>query len=364
MATIKLYKIQMPLLSSFTTSFDTTVYKVALIFELTDLNIKAYSECVTDENPYYSYEDNFTAMHIIKDHLLKLISDLPEPETFIKRASKVKGHNMAKAAIEMLLWDYKAKKEKVPLYQMLYKSKNYADVGISIGMDDPALMLSNVENALKAGYKRIKVKIAHGKELSILNAIRDTYPEIPLSADANADYTLSDLDLLKSLDRFNLVYLEQPLSHDDIIDHAILKKNISTPICLDESITSYENAVKAFEIGATDIINIKPGRVGGLYNSLLIAKTAREHDGHAWVGGMLETGIGRAFNIALASTDLIDYPGDTSPNSRYFSRDIVVNPFKMENGRIYPYNEHGIGIKIDNEQLSNVTIFSEKLLEK
>lgn len=361
MVNIKLYKIRIPLLSSFTTSFDTTVDKIALIFELTDSNIKAYSECVTDENPYYSDEDNFTSMHIIKDHLLKLIADIPEPEIFMEKASKIKGHNMAKAAIEMLLWDFKAKRENVPLYQMLGNSKNYAEVGISIGIDDPVLMLNDVEKALSAGYKRIKVKIARGKEISILNTIRDTYPNIPLSADANSDYTLSDMDLLKSLDRFNLLYLEQPLSHDDIIDHSILRKNIKTPICLDESITSYENAVKAFEIGATDIVNIKPGRVGGLANSLHIAKTAREHDGHAWVGGMLETGVGRAFNIALASTKLIDYPGDTSPNSRYFSRDIVTNPFMMINGTISPKSGPGIGVNIDNEQLKKVTIFTEIL---
>jgi O-succinylbenzoate synthase len=361
MVNIKIYKIRTPLLSSFTTSFDTTVDKIAWLFELTESNIKAYSECVTDEKPYYSYEDNVTAIHIIKDHLLKLITDIPEPETFMKRASRIKGHNMAKAAIEMLLWDFKAKRESVPLYRILGDSKNYAEVGISIGIDDPVLMLRNVEKALSAGYKRIKVKIARGKEIGILNTIRDTYPDIPLSADANSDYTLSDMDTLKSLDRFNLVYLEQPLSHDDIIYHSILRKNINTPICLDESITSYENAVKAFEIGATDIVNIKPGRVGGLVNSLLIAKVAQEHHGHAWVGGMLETGIGRAFNIALASTKLIDYPGDTSPNSRYFSRDIVTNPFRMIDGKITPNSEPGIGVNIDKEQLNKVTILTEVL---
>lgn len=361
MASLKIYKIKIPLLNAFTTSFDTTVFKIGHVLVLTDADTEAYSECVTDENPYYSYEDNFTSLHIIKDHLSELISDLPDPDIFMKRASRIKGHNMAKAAIEMLLWDLKSKQENIPLYKALGDSKNFADVGISIGIDEAPVMLSRVEKALAEGYKRIKVKISRGKELSIISTIRDTYPEIPLSVDANSDYTLSDLDTLKKLDRYNLLYLEQPLSHDDLIDHSILRKNISTPICLDESITSPENAIKAFEIGATDIINIKPGRVGGLYNSLSIAKIAREHDGHAWVGGMLETGIGRAFNISLAATKLIDFPGDTSPNSRYFSRDLVTNPFTMVNGRISPNNAPGIGVEIDREQLNKVTIFSENI---
>ncbi len=348
--------MRLPLLSPFTTSFGTEVARSGLVLSLESDATSAYSECVAFDNPYYSYEDNQTALHVIKDHLVKLILDAPRPAEFLSRADGIRGHNMAKAAVEMLLWDYHSKKEGRPLDKMLGESKGYADVGISIGIEEPSKMVAKVSRAVKRGYKRIKVKIEKGREIDIIGSIRKIHPDIPLSADANSCYSIGDIGLLVRLDRYDLEYIEQPLGHDDLIDHAKLRKKISTPICLDESISSADKARQAFEIGAADIINIKPGRVGGLMSSLAIAETARRNAGHVWVGGMLETGIGRSFNIAFASSKLVDYPGDTSPNDKYFARDIVKNPFSMREGRIRPNRGPGIGVEVDESYLRKVTL--------
>ena len=341
-------EVRIPFLSPFTTSFGTEKERDALILRFSSGGVTALAECVTDEGPYYSYEDNHTAMHIIKDLLANSVRDAPTPSEFMRRVERIRGHNMAKASVEMMLWDYHCKKGRKSMAEALGPTKGHAEVGISIGMDKPEAMAKRVGAAIERGYRRIKVKIEKGKEHEILRAVRDEYPEVSLSADANSDYRYSDLPLLKRIDRFGLVYLEQPLEHDDLIDHVRLAKEISTPICLDESISTVDSARQAFEIGAAKVINIKPGRLGGFNNSLEVARIARENGGHVWVGGMLETGIGRAFNVAFASIKLIDYPGDTSPNDRYFARDIVKNPFNMENGRIRPNDGPGIGVELDS----------------
>ncbi|MEM3252766.1 MAG: o-succinylbenzoate synthase [Thermoplasmata archaeon] len=346
----------MPLISPFTTSFGTHVNKDVYIFKMENDGVTAYSECVTDENPFYGPEDNYTAIHMIKKYLIPIVQQLPDPEEFQEKTKFLKGNNMAKAAMEMLLYDYYSKVENEPLYRYLGNSRGYANVGISLGMEDINVTLRKIQEAIDRGYKRIKLKIMKGKEIEILKAVRDHYPDIVLSADANSDYTEKDFDLIQKIDRFDLVYLEQPLYHDDIIYHSKLASLLSTPICLDESITSPEKAKKAFEIGACSVINIKPGRVGGIYNSLNIINTVKENNGHVWIGGMLETGIGRAFNIAMASLSDVDYPGDTSPNDRYFKNDIVKNTFRMEKGEIKPYNNKGIGIEIDEEYLKKYTV--------
>lgn len=353
--------VQMPLNTPFETSFGVQTDRVAYIFTLENDGITAYSECVTDVEPYYSYEDNDTAFHIIKQYLSRFIEDVPDPDVFMQRAEKIKGHEMAKAAIEMLLWDYRSKELGLPLHKYLGKTRGYANVGISIGMMESQKLLETVLNSINKGYKRVKVKIKKGREAEILSAVRNTFSEAVLSADANCDYTLGDMELLRNIDQYGLVYLEQPLDHDDLIDHSELRKVISTPICLDESITSVEKARKAFQIEAVDVINIKPGRVGGLGNSLKIAQLVNDFGGHCWVGGMLETGIGRAFNVALACNELITMPGDTSPNDKYFVQDIVRNIFKMDAGTISPYESPGIGVLIDKEYLAKVTLESGEL---
>ena len=353
--------VRMPFLSPFTTSFGTEKERNALILRYSSGGVTALAECVTSIGPFYSYEDNLTAMHIIRGFLAKALRGAPPPSEFMQKVEWIRGHNMAKAAVEMLLWDYHSKNERKSMVEALGPTKGYADVGISIGMDKPENMVKKAGDAIGRGYKRVKVKIEKGKEYAILKAVRDSFPEIPLSADANSDYRYGDLPLLKRIDQFNLVYLEQPLEHDDLVDHSKLAKELSTPICLDESISTVERARQAFEIGAAKIINIKPGGLGGFTNSLEVAKIAREEGGHVWVGGMLETGVGRAFNVAFASLEIVDYPGDTSPNDKYFARDIVKNPFKMEDGRIRPNAGPGIGVEMDAGALRRYTIKRTKV---
>ena len=349
-------KLKLPLISPFTTSFGTDTDKDVFVFILEHNGIIAYSESVTDENPFYGPEDNYTAFHIIKDYLSPIVKELPEPAVFNERSQLIKGNNMAKAAMEMLLYDYHAKLKDQPLDKFMGKSKGHTDVGISLGMDKIETTLKKIQDALDRGYKRIKVKIMKGKEMDILGSVRDSFPDITLSADANSDYTEKDFDLVKKIDRYDLVYLEQPLYHDDIIYHARLAKQMSTPICLDESITSPEKAQKAFEMDACKVINIKEGRLGGIENSLTVMDIVKSFNGHVWIGGMLETGIGRAFNVSIASLEGINYPGDTSPNDKYFLHDIVKNPFKMVNGTIKPNKGKGTGILIDKEYLNKYTI--------
>lgn len=360
--TLTVDHVRIPFLSPFTTSFGTEAERDALILRLDAAGVKAFGECVASGGPFYSYEDNSTSLHIIRDHLVRMIEDNPTPEEFMRRSARIRGHNMAKAALEMMLWDFRAKLEGKPIVSSLGPSKGHADVGISLGIDKPEVTNERVVQALKRGYKRIKLKIDRGREYEIIKSVRDSFPGIPLSADANSCYTLKDIQALKRIDRFGLVYLEQPLGHDDLIDHSKLARELSTPICLDESIQTVEKAEQALEIGACSVINIKPGRLGGLSNSLKVARLARKRGSHVWVGGMLETGIGRSFNVSLASLRTIDYPGDTSPNDKYFARDIVKNPFKMINGAIKPNPGAGIGVDVDSEFLERSTVNSWKLL--
>ncbi len=351
------YHLIMPMKVPFTTSFGSSTTKDVLAFELEHDGIKAYSECTTNEDPFYGPEDNVTALHIIKDYLAKEVKKLPAPEEFNLSVRNVKGNNMAKSAMEMLLYDYHAKDNKKTLIQYIgERSRGHANAGVSIGMDRLDATLNRIQEAIDKKYKRIKVKIKKGREIEILSSIRDHFPEIPLSADANSDYSERDFDILKQLDRYELEYIEQPLYHDDVYYHSKLAKEIGTPICLDESIVSPELARTAMETEACSIINIKPGRVGGLHNSVEIAKIVKEYNGHCWVGGMLETGIGRSYNMSLASLELIDFPGDTSPNDKYFERDIVNNPFVMVNGTIEPNTGLGIGANVNLEQLKGYEI--------
>ena len=354
--------VSMEMKVPFETSFGRQAHRNAMIFSLEHDGIEAFSECVTDTGPYYSYEDNTTALHIITDHLVPRLSSLPDPSEFMDSVRDIKGHNMAKAALEMLLWDYNCRSGKIPLHRSLGQSRGYAQVGVSIGMDTVENVSRRAIEAKNAGYRRVKIKIKKGREMDLVSHVREAIGDFPLSVDANTDYTLDDLESLKTLDRFALVYMEQPLEHSDILDHSELAKKIRTPICLDESITSSEDARKALAIGACSVINIKPGRVGGLTESMRIAKISREKGCHVWIGGMLETGIGRAFNVAMASSELVDYPGDTSPNSRYFQRDIVRNPFTMNDGIIKPNDLPGTGVEIDREELERVTVWKKDLI--
>lgn len=355
--------VRMPLLSAFSNSGGTMLSRNALILQLAKGGTEAVSECVTDETPSCTGEDNRTALRVIKSEFAdELRADPPTPGEFLDLVGRVGGHQMAKAAVEMLLWDYHAKRDGAPLDEALGGSRGYAEAGLAIGMGRGGEVVDRVGAALRRGYKRIKVKIDREGALRTLGAIREAFPEAPLSADANACFKLPmDLARLKRLDEFELQYLEQPLGYDDFAGHTRLAKEMSTPICLDESVTTVERARQALETGAAKVINVKPGRVGGLKPAMEIARLARAKRAHVWVGGMLETGVGRAFNVALAAQREFDRPGDTSPNDRYFERDLVKNPFKMRSGRVRPNQANGSGVVLDRDLLASVTLDSWKV---
>lgn len=355
---LTIHYVSLRLKTPFKTSLGVEKVRKSLILDYQSNGIRAFSECAAFDIPYYSAEDNLTALHVITEYLAKYLNNEhgkdrghpPSPEEFIRRASNIRGHNMAKAAVEMLLWDYFAKLEGKPLVRALGNSRGYADVGISLGMEEKQELLSKkVEMAVKRRYKRIKIKIQPGMDYDPVKSVRDRYPDVRLSIDANGGYSIKkDVSVLKKLDGLNLEYIEQPLEYDDLFDHATLAKEISTPICLDESITTPRIAEQALKIGAAKVVNIKLGRLGGLSNSLETARIVRENGGNVWVGGMLEMGIGRSFNIALASHELVNLPGDTSPNDEYFAKDIVSNPFVLENdGTIRANKGAGIGVDLD-----------------
>ena len=355
-------KISNPLLKPFKTSFGTQLTRDAIILSYQDGEMRAFAEAVTDDAPLYGYEDNFTVLHVINNHLKAMFSPDLEPHKFNEKAKEIRGHNMAKGAMEMLLWDINAKREGKPLHKILGKSKGYADVGISIGMSSIEDEMKTIDESVKKGYRRIKVKIEKGFNVELLRAIRKRFGDIPISADANQGFTRNDFKILKKIDAFDLLYIEQPLPLEDINGHAMLRKEMKTPICLDESIESVESATNAIEREAVDVINIKPGRVGGLQNSIDIMEKAKENGVKIWIGGMLETGIGRSFNVSLASNSLVNMPGDTSPNYRYFKKDITNETFEMRDGRIAPYRGSGIGVSVDYEFLNSIQVEGGRLL--
>ena len=343
--------VKMPLLEPFSNSRGSMVARKAIILQLKHGDIQAYSECVTDESPSSTQETNETAIRAIKGSLAKKMrGSPPSPKEFIEAVKSVEGEQMAKSAIEMLLWDYSAKSRALPLDVALGESKGSAEAGISLGLGTKGEVISKIDDALRRGYKRIKVKIERAAAFETLKSIRLAFPWIPLSADANGSFELErDVEVLKRMDRFDLRYLEQPLGFGAIIDHAKLAKEISTPICLDESVATVHDAERILEVAAASVFNVKPGRVGGLSAAMEIARMARERGAHVWVGGMLETGVGRAFNVAFASQKRVDYPGDVSPNDRWFEADLVKNPFGMKEGSLRPNQGNGIGVELDRE---------------
>lgn len=359
----KISLVNLPLLAPFSSSIGTEPSKSALILKWQSDGVRAFSECFAPGNAsYYGLKDGGDeeeTLRIIKNQLYRVLMEKTSPEEFLEKVNKkLRGYSAAKAAVEMLLWDYHAKLKKESLSEALGEPRGYAEVGISLGIEKTQEMVKRVGEAVENGYRRVKVKIEKGREYEILSSVRDAFPNVPLSADANCSYTLKDLDALKRIDGFDLEYLEQPLGRDDIVGHAKLSRELATPICLDESISSVDRAREALDTGAARVVNIKPARLGGLLNSLRVAGIVRERGGHSWVGGMLETGVGRAFNVALASHRSIDYPGDTSPNGRYFSKDIVKNPFlmtKKDRGRMRPNPGPGIGVVLDDAFLNEIT---------
>ncbi|MFI8574228.1 o-succinylbenzoate synthase [Rossellomorea aquimaris] len=360
---IILRQIKMDLLYPFTTSVGTETDKTIILVEVKSASgISGWGESVAITQPIYNEETVETNWHMMSDHLLPLLQReaVQHPDEVSGRFQKIKGNYNAKAAIEGAVWDLYAKENNLPLAKALGGTKDRIEVGVSVGIQQSeTFMLKQIEDYLKEGYKRIKVKIQPGWDTGIIRSIRQEFPKIPLMADANCAYSLNDIETLKALDEFDLMMIEQPLDHDDIIDHAKLQSQLKTPICLDESIHSFEDARKAIELGSCKIINLKIGRVGGLTEAKKIHDLCLEHNIPMWCGGMLEAGIGRAHNIAITSLGNFTLPGDTAPSSHYWKRDIIQPEVEMKDGYIVVPEAPGIGYEPDLEQIEALTMYSK-----
>ncbi|MEI4769543.1 o-succinylbenzoate synthase [Psychrobacillus sp. FJAT-51614] len=357
---INIRKMNMTMKSPFTTSFGSLQVKEFLLLEVTDeFGNTGWGESTAFSSPWYNEETVETNLHIIRDFLIPLVLDknFGHPDEVSEVFAPLRKNNMAKAAVEGAIWDLYAKRNKLTLAEALGGTAKKIEVGISIGIQKSTEELVElVGTYIKDGYKRIKVKIKPRNDIEIIHALREAYPDVPLMADANSAYTLKDIALLKQLDDFNLMMIEQPLASDDIIDHAKLQKELKTPICLDESIHSMEDARKAIELGSTKVINIKIGRVGGLTEAKKIHDYCMEKGVPVWCGGMLEAGIGRAHNIALTTLPNFLLPGDTSGSSRYWEQDIIKPEVVADDGYITVPNAYGIGYEPNLEVMDRFTV--------
>jgi o-succinylbenzoate synthase len=355
-----LHHISMPLVSPFETSFGRETDRECIIVALTADGLTGYGECVATRDPGYNYETSGTAWHILKDFVAPLIldKDIADAQDFQKRVEGIRGHHLAKAGVEMALWDLLGKHDGKSLREMLGGARDKVEVGVSIGIQESAsALVQSVESYLEKGYRRVKIKIKPGREVDETAAVRRAYPNLRLQVDANSAYTLETADLLKSLDDFNLLLIEQPLFEDDIWDHRKLQAEFKTPICLDESVVSPRHARYALEMEACRIINIKPARVAGLSQGMMIHDYCHARDVPVWCGGMLETGVGRASNLAIASLPGFVLPGDISASDRYYQRDITNERFVLNSdSTIDVPSEPGLGVTINESALKQFTL--------
>ena len=357
---ITLHHISMPLVAPFETSFGRETDRQCVLITLQAEGLTGYGECVATRDPGYNYETAGTAWHILKDFVSPLIlgKDIKDALDFQDKAAGIRGHHLAKAGVEMALWDLVGKRDGRSLKEMLGGTRETVEVGVSIGIQESAsALVRTVESYLAQGYRRIKIKIKPGREIEETSAIRRAYPDLRLQVDANSAYTLETAGALKPLDDLDLLLIEQPLYEDDIWDHRRLQAEFKTPICLDESILSPRHARYALEMGACQIINIKPARVAGLSQGLMIHDYCRARNVPVWCGGMLETGVGRASNLAIASLPGFILPGDISASDRYYQRDITNERFVLnEDSTIDVPNGHGLGVTIDRDALKQFTL--------
>lgn len=366
---IKLREIHLPLLEPFRISSGVSVSRRILLLELTDVDgITGWSECVAEEEPNYSPETVDTAWWAVREWIAPRIigQTLDGPEVVHDvLARNFRGHLMAKAAVEMGCWDVAARCAETSLSRLLGGTRDRVATGISLGIQDsPAELVRRAARARDEGYRKIKLKIQPGADIEYVRAVRNALgPAAPLMVDANSAYTMADIELIAQLDEFDLIMLEQPLGQDDVVQHATLQRRMRTPICLDESITDVQRAEAMIALGSGRIVNIKPGRVGGFSASRRIHDLCQRHGIPVWCGGMLESGIGRAHNVALASLPNFVLPGDLSPSSRYWHQDIVFPAWTMSNqGWVtVPRDKPGIGVEPDLDRIDRITARTEVL---
>ena len=347
---VELFVVRLPLKRAYETSGSRETHQTRVIARVESEGAVGWGESVAPELPWYSGETPKTVWYALDEIMIPalLAADLHQPEDTERILAWIREHRMAKATLEMAIWDLFAKRDGRSLSKLIGGTRDRILCGVAIGIQ-PSIedLLATIRRELSAGYQRVKVKIKPGWDGSVAQAIRDAFPDLPFMLDANSAYTLADAPLFKRIDAFAPTMIEQPLAHDDIVDHATLQREIKTPICLDESIHTGDDARKAIELGATRVINIKAGRVGGLTSARRIHDVCREAGVPVWCGGMLEMGIGRAHNVHLASLPNFSLPGDVSASERYFATEIIGEPFTVQpDGTMRVPTGPGIGVTV------------------
>jgi len=365
---IVLREIRLALKEPFRISSGVMSERRILLLELTDADGDAmWAECVAGETPNYSYETIDTAWHAIREWLSpRLLGTSFESPDLIHAVleKNIAGHNMAKAALEMGSWALAAQGQGIPLSELIGGTRTRVPTGISIGIQaNPDALVQRAQRAVADGYRKIKVKIQPGADVDYVGAVREALgKDVEIMADANSAYTSEDAEHLQRLDAFKLIMLEQPLHRDDLYRHSLLQRRLRTPICLDESITDFNRCADMIALKSGKIVNIKPGRVGGFGPSRAIHDVCRENDIPVWCGGMLESGVGRAYNVALASLPNFSLPGDLSPSARYWDRDIVTPEWTMDaEGMVKVPTKPGLGITVDAGRVDDLTVRVETL---
>ncbi|MGA2586256.1 MAG: o-succinylbenzoate synthase [Candidatus Aminicenantales bacterium] len=361
---IEIRHTKMELVTSFETSMGVETHEEHVLVRVDGEGVTGWGECVVEDTPLYSSETVQTAWHVLRDCLIPAVlgRKIAWVEEAIALWTKYRGHRMAKAGLESALWDALAKTKGVSLAKILGGKRNQVAVGVSVGLQATLeALVKKVGTHLDEGYRRIKIKIAPGRDVELVKALRKAYPKVLLQVDANSAYELSDIDVFRAMDDAGLLLIEQPLSYEDIYDHSKLQRELKTPLCLDESIHSLADARAALELNSCRVINIKPGRVGGFMESVAIHDYCASKNIPVWHGGMLESGIGRAGNVALASLPNFTLPGDISASKRYYREDIVEPEFILNpDSTMTVPTGPGIGVRVLIDRLDRVTVRREE----
>lgn len=363
---IELREIELPLRHPFETSFGRTTRRRIMIIRAFDKQgAVGYGECTAAEDPFFNHETIDTAWLIVTHFVAPLLAAarIERAEQVSAALARIRGNRMAKGGVETAIWDLEARMANRPLWQHLGGTQEEIASGVSIGLQETIeKLVEKVTTEVESGYQRIKLKIKPGRDTELVKAIRAKYPQIRLSVDANSAYTLDDLDVMKELDRYNLLMIEQPLTAGDLVDHAKLQREIKTAVCLDESITTLMDARHALELESCRIINIKLGRVGGHAEARLIQKYAMDRGVPVWCGGMLESGVGRAHNIAMSTHAGFTLPGDVSASKRYWEEDIIEPPVTVsERGTIKAPTSAGIGYEVNEKRIESLLVRREEV---
>jgi o-succinylbenzoate synthase len=351
--------VRMSLVRSFETSSSRRSDLEHILVKVYADGLIGWGECASPVDPYYCEETTETAWHILKEFIVPAVlgrsfSSIEQLRAFY---AKVKRNNFAKAGLEMAAWDLLARAAEQPLHALLGGTRNEILSGVSLGIEsDMGRLFGIIDQYLDEGYRRVKLKIGPGKDVAYIGQVRERYPDLPLMADANSAYRVADLPTLKQLDEFDLMMIEQPLAHDDIVDHAQLQRALKTPICLDESIHTADDARKALDLGSGKIINIKVSRLGGLDEAKKVHDLCRERGVPVWCGGMHEYGVGRAANVAICSLPGFVLPGDVSGSDKYYAEDIVDPPILAKNGAIAVPDAPGLGWTPNEERIRKHTV--------